>query len=88
MLFPASLGGSSLSKPAFERLQECPVADPPCDDQQVRRGLGCAGAGVGVGAEAAGESSAGQEWAPHTHAERQPPAPCPTLPAAVCDRVW
>lgn len=35
MLFPASLGGSSLSKAAFQRLQECPVADPPCADQQV-----------------------------------------------------
>lgn len=35
MMFPSSMGGSSLSSEAFKRLQQCPVADPPCTDQQV-----------------------------------------------------
>ena len=35
MMFPAELGGSSLSATAYQRLQQCPLADPPCGDQKV-----------------------------------------------------
>lgn len=39
LMFPTELGGGSLSAAAYQRLQQCPVADPPCADQQVGPGL-------------------------------------------------
>lgn len=35
LMFPMELGGSALSDVAMQRLSQCPVADPPCQDQKV-----------------------------------------------------
>lgn len=40
LMFPTELGGASLSAAAYQRLQQCPVADPPCADPQVGAGWG------------------------------------------------
>lgn len=55
LMFPSELGGASLSSAAYQRLQQCPVADPPCADQQV--GAGCAG---GCGLRPSGCTGAAQ----------------------------
>ncbi|KAI7845189.1 hypothetical protein COHA_001234 [Chlorella ohadii] len=46
LMFPTELGGGSLSAAAYQRLQQCPVADPPCADQQSATVFGTLGPAV------------------------------------------
>ena len=77
LMFPSELGGASLSSTAYQRLQQCPVADPPCADQQV-------GAGGREGAACA--RAAAWLQPPAAPLKPQPAAPPPLC--AVLHRVW